>query len=218
MHAAGWGRVQEECKSLPWRARRACLTAAATLSCVVADDPDAVTRLALPRRLTAYVQVPGGTDAPFRPEALVKDDPARWNAEGEPTAYLASDVAVAVSEFVRHLQPGPTGAPEPGPERRDVYRVEVDAPGIIDLRDPDVATALGIDEVPHCFLDERLARRVGSRVRGADGVAGMLTQPMAFLDRPDRWNLVLFADRLDGTSWCRDARLVQRLRLQRARG
>jgi RES domain-containing protein len=124
------------------------------------------------------------------------DAPAnRWNAEGEPTMYLASDLSVAVGEWARHLDDG--GA-KPGQERqaRRLYELEVDLEGLVDLSDRAVLSALEVEDAPHAFLDSDIATAVAQRVRRQPGTRGLITPSMGFLDEPDRRVLVVFLDKL----------------------
>ncbi len=59
----------------------------------------------------------------------------RWNEAGTPTFYLASDIAVVVAEFGRHIQ---VELPDGQPERqvRDVWKVPISLGRLIDFRDP----------------------------------------------------------------------------------
>ena len=120
----------------------------------------------------------------------------RWNREGQPTAYLASDPGVALAELARHRPPGR----EEGDEERRVLRL-VPRPegigGLVDLRDAAVLRALGVTGLPTAFLDREHARSLADRVRADDRHGGLIVPSMAFLDDPGRCNVVLFADRFD---------------------
>jgi RES domain-containing protein len=151
--------------------------------------------LARPWSGTAYVHVPAGVD-PTRLQAvdLVSIGPGRWNRPGRPTLYLAGDPAVAISEFARHLEDDgrrATGRPE---ACRSLLRIELSLPSVVDLREERVLEALGVDGAPHCFLDDEVAREVAGRLADAATIGAVLTPPMAFLDQPERWNLVVFGD------------------------
>jgi RES domain-containing protein len=134
-------------------------------------------------------------DAEFDPAALADDGDAsdRWCGEGAPTAYLASDAGVAMAELARHHPPGGTAV-----ERR-IMRLEPRhgaVRGLVDLRDESILRALGAPvELPR-YLNSELARFVADAVRADARHAGIIVPSMAFLDRPDRPNLVLFAERL----------------------
>jgi RES domain-containing protein len=133
-------------------------------------------------------------DDEFDPEALgsAGDESDRWSAPGEPTAYLAADAGVAMAELARHHPPGGTAV-----ERR-IMRIEP-RPGairaLVDLRDAAVLRALGAPPELERYLDRELATLVAAGVRSDERHAGIIVPSMAFLDRPDRPTIVLFAER-----------------------
>jgi RES domain-containing protein len=130
----------------------------------------------------------------FDPDALgsAADAGDRWSAPGQPTAYLAGDAGVAMAELARHHPPGGTAV-----ERR-VMRIEP-RPGavraLVDLRDQAVARAIGAPQELERYLDRELARSIAAAVRSDERHAGIIVPSMAFLDRPDRPTIVLFAER-----------------------
>jgi hypothetical protein len=135
-------------------------------------------------------------DDPFDPGAIASagDRSDRWCQEGEPTAYLASDAGVALAELARHHPPGGERA-----ERR-IMRLEPRPRGIsglVDLRDRSVLLALDAPPDPAAWLDRGLAAAVARRIRADDRQRGLIVPSMAFLDRPDRANVVLFAERFE---------------------
>ena len=140
-----------------------------------------------------YCHVP--VDHDFEPSALTEgaDGSDRWSGPGQPTAYLASDAGVAMAEMARHHPPSGTRV-----ERR-VMRLEPRPralQGLVDLRDPAVLRALRAPVAPSAFLDADTARVVADRVRVDPRHVGLIVPSMAFLDRPDRPNIVLFGERL----------------------
>jgi RES domain-containing protein len=145
-------------------------------------------------RGTAYCHVPA--DEPLRLDRLVTSDGTddRWNRAGEPTLYLALDLAVAVAELARHVELA-AGVP---PWRRRLVGLAVEVERLVDLRRPDVRSALGIDEELVAFRDVGVARDVASRLREDEACAGLIVPSMAFLDDEARGNLVVFVDRFAG--------------------
>lgn len=143
---------------------------------------------------SAYVHLPAHVDAgTVRAADLVNTAQRRWNGEGRPTLYLACDPAGAISEFARHLEPdGDTG--EPPKDDRALLRMDLSLDRVLDLRDPATLAALGVDGAPLRFMDEEVARALSDRLRDDLRPDGLLVPPMAFLDRPERWDLVLFAE------------------------
>jgi RES domain-containing protein len=134
-------------------------------------------------------------DAPFDPSALgdAGDGADRWCQPGEPTAYLAADAGVALAELARHHPPG--GATV----ERLVMRLEprpAAVGGLVDLRDEAVRRALGWTDDLAALLDIDAARSLASRGRADARHLGLIVPSMAFLDHPERPNVVLFADRL----------------------
>jgi RES domain-containing protein len=118
----------------------------------------------------------------------------RWHWEGQPTLYLASDAAVAIGEFARHLAVDRAGAPVPA--RRTVYELGVRLERTIDLRDPAVLRLIGRDDAPECWLDVRIARAVGTFFRDSHDVQALIVPSVAYLDAADRFNLVAFLENL----------------------
>ena len=120
---------------------------------------------------------------------LVTTDGNRWSRPGEPTIYLGSDEAVALAEFARHLEPDL-------PVVADLWTVDVHLDRIVDLRNVDGHADAALAEDPSWLLDRQRCRSLAAtfRVRGAHG---LIVPSVAFLDQPDRWNLVVFADRLE---------------------
>lgn len=116
----------------------------------------------------------------------------RWGDPGQPTAYLACDVGVALAEYGRHHDPTSTRA------ARRLLRLELVVDGLVDLRDAATLAALGRSADLTAFLDRGACRAVARRVRAIPGVTGLIVPSMAFLDQPARCNVVLFGERLAG--------------------
>ncbi len=140
-----------------------------------------------------YCHVPG--DQPVDLEALAdtRDGGDRWNEPGKPTAYLGSDVGVALVELGRHL------AADGLEESRRVLRLEP-KPGalsrLVDLRDDDALDALGLPCEPGQFLDRGRALEVARRLRAEPEHQGLIVPSMGLLDTTERCNVVVFADRV----------------------
>jgi RES domain-containing protein len=114
---------------------------------------------------------------------LVTTDGNRWSRPGERTIYLASDKAVALAEFARHLEPD-------APLVAGLWTVDVRLDCVVDLR----AERPNAD--PRWLLDRERCRSLAARFR-ARGVEGLIVPSVAFLDQREHWNLVVFADRLE---------------------
>jgi RES domain-containing protein len=119
----------------------------------------------------------------------------RWNAAGERTFYLAGDLGVALAEYARHLQLDVGLAPSSLLERA-VYQVHVDLSGILDLRDTRVRSAIGLHGGLSQFLDRDVARASALFLRRTTSAEGLLVPSVAFLDDAERWNLVIFLEKL----------------------
>lgn len=139
-----------------------------------------------------FCHAPG--DRPFDLEALAHpaepDD--RWSTPGAATAYLASDPAVALAEYGRH-RPGETG-----PATRRLVRLDAIGLDVLDLRRPAVTAALGEPEEPHVWLDRERACDAARRIRDAAICQALIVPSMAFLDRRDAFNLVVFREAITG--------------------
>jgi RES domain-containing protein len=124
---------------------------------------------------------------------LARDN--RWNEPGSPTFYVASDLGVAVAEFGRHMAEERDGAGARLVQERAVYRLEVRVRALLDLRDPQVRGALGLQGGARRFLDVAVARATANYVRRTTAADALLVPSVAFLDDPARWNLVLFLEK-----------------------
>jgi hypothetical protein len=119
----------------------------------------------------------------------------RWSRSGDAVIYLASDAGVALGELARHLEPGTREVrrrivalqPRPGALR-----------GLVDLRDPAIDRVLGIPVGTTWCFDRDLARDLAALLRADPRHRGLLVPSLAFPDQPERCNIVLFTDRLDG--------------------
>ena len=118
----------------------------------------------------------------------------RWHWRGQPTLYLASSPAVAISEFARHLALDRGGNLLAA--RRAVYELGVRLERTVDLRDRRVLGHIGRDDAPGCWLDERIARAVATFFRDSLGVQGLLVPSVAHLDDQNRFNVVCFLENL----------------------
>jgi RES domain-containing protein len=150
------------------------------------------------RRLEDLVRPFGGLvhchvpmDRPFSYAALARPDDGRdrWGASGTRTVYLAGDPAVALAEYARHRD---VGAPA---ERRCLCSFRLQAVSVLDLRAGEAIRILGPSSAA-AFLDRQEARRVSRAVRETGVCQGLIVPSMAYLDRPERLNVVLFVERL----------------------
>lgn len=130
----------------------------------------------------------------------------RWHWRGQPTLYLASDSAVAIGEFARHLAIDRGGGIVPA--RRTIYELGVEFDRAIDLRDRTVLRLIGREDAPGCWLDPRIARAVATFFRDSLDVQALLVPSVVLLDDPARYNVVAFLENLPATprSFLRRAR------------
>lgn len=120
----------------------------------------------------------------------------RWNDPGEPTLYLASDAALAIAEFARHLKDDYHPDLLRLPIRRRIYRLQVRLEAVLDFCNENAWAELGgLTGAPGCFLEKRLARSVARYVRVATPAVAMRVPSMAFLDDLTRWTLVIFLNK-----------------------
>jgi RES domain-containing protein len=131
-----------------------------------------------------------GSSRTFEPDALVTSEKGnRWNVPGQPTAYLAGDAGLALVERGRHL----SGTDEP--VELVVWRLRVILDGVLDLRPAEVQRALGLED-PCWVLDRERCRGLGALLRSTDWCRALLAPSAGVPDDDDRWNLVVFVDRL----------------------
>jgi hypothetical protein len=109
--------------------------------------------------------------------ALVSVEGNRWSRSGQPTIYLAGDPAVAIAELARHMPIGQWAVPA------SVWTLDVHLEAVVDLRTADGTWT----------LDAERCRDMASDLRRR-GTQGLLVPSIAFLDRPDRADLVVFAE------------------------
>lgn len=120
----------------------------------------------------------------------------RWNIQGESTLYLASEKDVALGEWSRHLQVERSVGLVKKVKRRKVYRFEVKLTSTIDLGERYVWQALSLQNAPNCFLNKDTARAIAGFIRHTTQVEAIFVPSVVFLDRPDKWVLVVFLEKL----------------------
>ena len=144
---------------------------------------------------TAYRHIPADAGYDIRDLRYAgRRSSGRWHRQGQPTLYLASDAAVAVAEFARHLAVDRGGGAVPA--RRAVYELGVKIRRAIDLRDATVLRLIGRDDAPECWLDPRIARAVATFFRDSLDIQGAIVPSVAHLDAPERFNVVCFLENL----------------------
>jgi RES domain-containing protein len=131
-----------------------------------------------------------GTSDTFDHAELVTTGPGnRWNEPGQPTIYLAGDRGVALVEAGRHL------GPDDELERRVIWQMRVRLDSVIDLRAERALEMLDLGE-PTWMLDQSRCRAIAARLRELGACEAIRVPSVGLTDIPERWNLVLFVDRL----------------------
>ncbi len=133
----------------------------------------------------------------------------RWNVAGEPTLYVAGDVGLAIAEWARHFEEDRSPGLLHATIERTVYRLDLAIDRLLDLREPSLLADLMLADAPYCFLDKGIARATAQFIRRTSSAQAMLVPSVSMFDRPDRWNLVLFLDKLpdDPSLFIRDVRV-----------
>lgn len=116
----------------------------------------------------------------------------RWNLPGQPTLYLASDIDVAWAEWARNLG----SLTEHLRNSRALYRIAVRLSTLVDVRDDAVARHLHVHHDPNWYFDPTTSRALATEIRLQHAVQGMIVPSIAFPERHDRFNVVLFLERL----------------------
>jgi RES domain-containing protein len=125
----------------------------------------------------------------FALEELAQDDDGqdRWGVPGEKTVYLASDTGVALAEYARHWDAESRAC--------RIVQLHLSPVSVLDLRTRAVRAAVGLDQ-PDALLDRARTRRLSRDARALGRSQGLIVPSVAFLDEDDRYNVVLFPERL----------------------
>lgn len=120
----------------------------------------------------------------------------RWNHIGVPAYYFAHDLGVVTAEFARHV----AADPYPGVAlllERDAWEVDLRLQRTLDLRDPAVVTAMGAPPLRTWILDGVRTRAASEHLRTQTDAQALIVPSVAFLDDPDRCNVIVYRDRVD---------------------
>lgn len=120
----------------------------------------------------------------------------RWNSAGQPTLYLAGDDGVLITEWGRHFDVQAAPNAEQRIVQRRIVRFHLTIDHILDLREQTVWADLSIEDAPNCFLNIEIARATAHFIRTTSMAQGILVPPVGLLDQPERWNMVLFLEKL----------------------
>jgi RES domain-containing protein len=120
----------------------------------------------------------------------------RWNSEGEHTLYLTRDPAIAIAEFARHLAHDRRLVSGRALSERRIFELRVSLECVLDLREPRVSTALSVSIDPAWIRDVLATRALAKTIRRDSPAQAIIVPSMAFLDQPERWNMVVFREKL----------------------
>ena len=113
----------------------------------------------------------------------------RWSRDGELALYAALAPEVVLGEWSRHLIPD---------QPMTAWRLAFRELRVVDLRRREVAAALALPAEPSWVLDPGRTRSVAAMIRRGLPVDGLVVPSVAFLDRSEAANLVVWlAERSD---------------------
>ncbi len=124
----------------------------------------------------------------------------RWNVAGQPTLYLAGSPGAAAAEWARHLEGARGAGLATKARRRTVFQLDIRLDRVLDLCDSQVWDAISLPRAPECFLDKVVAQATANYLRAVTAAHALRAPSVAFLDRLDHWNLVLFLERFPADS------------------
>jgi RES domain-containing protein len=126
----------------------------------------------------------------------------RWSTRGISAYYFASDVGLVAAEHARHIEIDLAGGHADRIER-SVFRVPVGLERVLKLTDPVVVAAMGAGPIGSWILDLVATQAAASYLLAqVAGLQGLIVPSVAFLDRKDRFNMVVYRDRIDpGTAF-----------------
>lgn len=127
-------------------------------------------------------------------------DDNRWSAQGIRAYYFASDIGVVAAEHARHIA---VDVPVGHADRieRSVFKVRVALDRVLTLTNAHVIVAMGAAPLQEWVLDTVATQTAASYlVAQVRGLQGLIVPSVAFLDRPDRFNLVVYPEAIDVAS------------------
>jgi RES domain-containing protein len=137
-------------------------------------------------RFSGRVHRQTGLDTPAFPPDRPAPTEGRYHRPGDAWPLYASlEPATAWAEW----SSATGGMIDPGAERRRLWRIDVSQLPVVDLRDVEVATALGTS-IGQLIGPRAAAQHVVQRARAA-GALGMIVPSAA---HEDHWNLVVFPE------------------------
>ncbi|MCC6943102.1 MAG: RES family NAD+ phosphorylase [Thermomicrobiales bacterium] len=146
-----------------------------------------------------YRHVPAGSPfGPLETRFAALSATNRWNENGEPTLYFASDPGIVVAEFARHMQVDVNPPTRSLFDSRRLFTVEMAFERVLDLRSTNILDRFGLDQDSHIFLDREIARSIARYARNGLHAEALLAPSVAFLDDKRRFVLVVFLEQLSG--------------------
>jgi RES domain-containing protein len=124
-------------------------------------------------------------------------DDNRWSERGVPAYYFASDMGLVAAEHARRIA---VDLPAGHAERieRSVFKVSVALDIVLRLTDPEIVGAMGADPIETWILDLAKTQAAATYLRTqVPGLQGLIVPSVAFLDRQDRYNVVVYRDAID---------------------
>jgi RES domain-containing protein len=121
----------------------------------------------------------------------------RWSEAGVRAYYFASDVGLVAAEHARHIATDVLGGHAERLER-SVFRVPISLERVLRLTDPAVVVAMGAGPINTWILDLASTQAAASYlVSQVARLQGLIVPSVAFLDQPDRFNVVVYRDAID---------------------
>lgn len=146
---------------------------------------------------TVYRHLPTGSPyGPLDSRFSARSRENRWNQAGEPTLIFASDQALLIQEFTRHLARDRDASLAPLYRARQLFQIELRLDRVFDLTDAATIAALGIEDAPECFNHRAAARATAGFLRHTRHADGLLVPSLLAPGDSTRWNLVVFLDQL----------------------
>jgi RES domain-containing protein len=123
----------------------------------------------------------------------------RWSERGISAYYFALGVGLITAEHARHID---VDVPDGHADRieRSVFRVRLTLGRTLCLTDPAVIAAMGADPLETWILDLAKTQAAASYLLSqVSDLEGLIVPSVAFLDQPNRFNVVVYRDAIDPT-------------------
>jgi hypothetical protein len=130
-------------------------------------------------------------------EYLGQQHDNRGSGVGVRAWSFASDIGLVVGEYGRHVE---VDLPDGQSERlaRSVYKVPIAMDRVLYLTDPATVAAMGAQPINSWLWNLRATQSAARYLlEQVPDLQGLVVPSVAFLDRPDRPNIVVYRDRVD---------------------